>query len=151
MLPCIGTYGLDPVWCGRKGLFRADPPSTLLKNARKVRWAQPPATTTRAVRGKAAPAALERRPSFSAFFLGAQEKGLAEGMGRKGGAGLRNSRGNDPSPGPSPKRGGERVRLILYPPPHPPFSPFPLRKGGRGDRSRYRNTSTGFARTEWTT
>ena len=28
----------------------------------------------------------------------------------------------------------------------PPFSPFPLRKGGRGDRSLYRNTSTGFAR-----
>ena len=30
--------------------------------------------------------------------------------------------------------------------PPPPFSPFPLRKGGRGDRSLYRNTSTGFAR-----
>ena len=35
--------------------------------------------------------------------------------------------------------------------PPPPFSPFPLRKGGRGDRSLYRNTSTGFARSEWTT
>ena len=34
--------------------------------------------------------------------------------------------------------------------PPPPFSPFPLRKGGRGDRSLYRNTSTGFSRTERT-
>ena len=35
--------------------------------------------------------------------------------------------------------------------PPPPFSPFPLRKGGRGDRSLYRNTSTGFARAARTT
>ena len=92
--------------------------------------------------------------------------------------GTRNSRGSDPSPGPSPRRGGERVflrglegraflqlghdttqntfkilsyiftlsgcifcpitiflLLILQPSPSAPFSPFPLRKGGRGDRS----------------
>ena len=94
--------------------------------------------------------------------------------------GTRNSRGSDPSPGPSPRRGGERVFLrglegraflqlghdttqntfkilsyiftlsgcifcpitppfLLLQTPTPslpaPFSPFPLRKGGRGDRS----------------
>ena len=44
---------------------------------------------------------------------------------------------------------GNERQLAASPP--PPFSPFPLRKGGRGDRSLYRNTSTGFARSEWTT
>ena len=66
-----------------KGLFRADPPSTSPKNAQKVRWAQPPAATTGAVRGKAAPAASERRPSFSAFFLGASNFRLRFCWGQK--------------------------------------------------------------------
>ena len=94
------TRGAHANAAGRKGLFRADPPSTSPKNAPKVRWAQPPAATTGSVRGKAAPACLcvlsharlparsapacalhadrqagrqaGRRPSFSAFFLGEQ-------------------------------------------------------------------------------
>ena len=56
-------------------------PATPSSNTPKVRRAQTPVSTTGTVRGKAAPAAFERRPSFSAFFLGDQEKGLAEGMG----------------------------------------------------------------------
>ena len=66
---------------GFSARFRPTPPS---RNAPKVRRAEALAYTTGAIRGKAAPAASERRPSFSAFFLGEQEKGLAEGMGRAG-------------------------------------------------------------------
>ncbi len=100
-----------PVWCGGKGLFRADPPAPSPKNAPKVRRADlpvpcparqtgTPAYTTGAVRGKAAPAASERRPSFSAFFLGEQEKGRKQKIWNEG------------------------KRVIIRPPPlTPPVSP----------------------------
>ena len=79
-----------------KGLFRAVPSSATPRNTSKVRRAEASVSAPGTIRGKAAPAALERpacsavrragrRPSFSAFFLGVQEKGLAEGMGGKGG------------------------------------------------------------------
>ena len=212
-------------WFGVRGRgfsarFRPAPSSS---NASKVRRAEASAPTTGAICGKAAPAAFERRPSFSAFFLGVQEKGLAEGMGNLGRGG-RGSVGccagsshhkppppHQPSPvgsaSATPPQGGSNGGHHDFPSGidrhaagwrlptasavvcwattrvaptnatawtttrgahanaaggrgfswagnerHPPFSPFPLRKGGRGDRSPYRNTSPGSvhaAQTTW--
>ena len=80
--PGIDHCGLAPLPCrlprfgvrgrGFSARFR---PAPSPRNAPKVRRAEAPAATTGAIRGKAAPAASERRPSFSAFFLGEQEKG----------------------------------------------------------------------------
>ena len=75
--PGIDHCGLAPLPCrlprfgvrgrGFSARFR---PAPSPRNAPKVRRAEAPAATTGAIRGKAAPAASERRPSFSAFFLG---------------------------------------------------------------------------------
>ncbi len=89
--PGIDRCGLAPLPCrllrsgaggwGFSARFRPAPPPRESLNARR---AEASVSTPGAIRGKAAPAASERRPSFSAFFLGDQEKGLAEGMGRAG-------------------------------------------------------------------